>query len=134
MELFTIRRRRPMRKKKQRPLFSTHQIQTMETEFAKCRYVSESRRAELASDLNLTETQVKTWFQNRRTKSKKETRDKKEQLTSEIGRMPFEYTDQHLLGEERNSRKQEHRIHSYSSYHPNSLYTLPLLGRSSGFL
>ncbi|KAL9967387.1 hypothetical protein ACROYT_G025598 [Oculina patagonica] len=69
------KRRRPMKKKKLRPLFSAHQIQTMENEFAKCRYVTESRRAELASDLNLTEMQVKTWFQNRRTKWKKETQD-----------------------------------------------------------
>lgn len=134
VELFTIRRRRPMRKKKQRPLFSPHQIQTMETEFTKCQYVSESRRAELASDLNLTETQVKTWFQNRRTKSKKETRDKQDQSTSEIGRRPFKFTDQHLLEEERNFRKQEHCIHSFFSYHPSSLFTLPSLGRSSGLL
>ena len=132
MELFTIRRRRPMRKKKQRPLFSTHQIKTMEMEFTKCRYVTEGRRAELASDLNLTETQVKTWFQNRRTKSKKETRDKQEQLTSEIGRRPFEFTDQHLLQEERNFRK--HHIHSFFSKHPNSSFTLPSLDRSSGLL
>ena len=73
-----------MKKKKLRPLFSAHQIQTMEKEFAKCRYVSEGRRAELSSDLNLTEMQVKTWFQNRRTKWKKETQEKREVQTSEI--------------------------------------------------
>ena len=64
-----------MRKKKQRPLFSQHQIQTMEKDFAKQRYVTEERRAQLALEVNLTETQVKTWFQNRRTKWKKETKD-----------------------------------------------------------
>ena len=64
-----------MRKKKQRPLFSPHQIQTMEKEFSKQRYVTEDKRAKLASEVNLTETQVKTWFQNRRTKWKKETKD-----------------------------------------------------------
>ena len=64
-----------MRKKKERPLFSPHQIQTMEKEFAKQRYVTEDKRAELALEVNLTETQVKTWFQNRRTKWKKETKD-----------------------------------------------------------
>ena len=73
-----------MKKKKLRPLFSVHQIQTMENEFAKCRYVSEARRAELALDLNLTEMQVKTWFQNRRTKWKKEIQEKLEVQTSEI--------------------------------------------------
>ena len=64
-----------MRKKKQRPLFSTHQIQTMENEFAKQRYVTEDKRAQLALEINLTENQVKTWFQNRRTKWKKERKD-----------------------------------------------------------
>ena len=76
------KRRRPLEKKKLRPLFSVHKIQTMEKEFAKCRYVSEGRRAELASDLNLTEMQVKTWFQNRRTKWKKETQEKVEVQSS----------------------------------------------------
>ena len=73
-----------MKKKKLRPLFSAHQIQTMEKEFAKCRYVSEGRRAELSSDLNLTEMQVKTWFQNRRTKWKKETQEKVDVLSSQM--------------------------------------------------
>ena len=71
-----------MKKKKLRPLFSVHQIQTMEKEFAKCRYVSEARRVELASDLNLTEMQVKTWFQNRRTKWKKGIQEKVEVQSS----------------------------------------------------
>ena len=79
-----------MKKKKLRPLFSTHQIQTMEKEFAKCRYISESRRAELASDLNLTEMQVKTWYQNRRTKWKKETQEKAEAQST---KMPLIYEE-----------------------------------------
>jgi len=64
-----------MRKKKQRPLFSPHQIQTMEKEFATQRYVTEEKRAQLALTVNLTEAQVKTWFQNRRTKWKKERKE-----------------------------------------------------------
>jgi len=69
------RRRRLPRKKKQRPLFSQQQVQTMEDEFTKHRYINESKRAELSSELGLTETQVKTWFQNRRTKWRKEIKD-----------------------------------------------------------
>lgn len=75
VNVFPKKRRRPLRKKKQRPLFSPHQIQTMEKEFAKQRYVTEEKRAQLALEVDLTEAQVKTWFQNRRTKWKKETRD-----------------------------------------------------------
>ena len=69
------RRRRFTGKRKQRPLFSQQQVQTMEEEFTKHRYVTEMKRAELASELGLTETQIKTWFQNRRTKWRKEIRD-----------------------------------------------------------
>lgn len=68
------RRRKHPTKKKKRPLFSQHQVQTMENEFTKHRYITESKRAELSSELDLTETQVKTWFQNRRTKWRKELR------------------------------------------------------------
>ena len=88
-----------MKKKKLRPLFSTHKIQTMEKEFAKCRYISEGRRAELASDLNLTEMQVKTWFQNRRTKWKKETQEKAEaQSSTEMPLIYEETLEQAFLG------------------------------------
>lgn len=73
-----LRRRRNVRKRKQRPLFNQQQVQALEQEFTRHRYVSEEKRAELASTLNLTETQVKTWFQNRRTKWRKEARDEME--------------------------------------------------------
>ena len=69
------RRRKLSTKKKKRPLFSQHQVQTMENEFLKNRYITENKRAELSSQLDLTETQVKTWFQNRRTKWRKELKD-----------------------------------------------------------
>nr|XP_058960132.1 brain-specific homeobox protein homolog [Pocillopora verrucosa] len=77
---FQSKRRRPMKKRKQRQLFSANQIETMEKEYTKCQYVTENKRAELASVLNLTEKQVKTWFQNRRTKSRREAQDKQRVL------------------------------------------------------
>ena len=87
-----------MKKKKLRPLFSAHQIQTLEKEFAKCRYVSGGRRTELASDLNLTEMQVKNWFQNRRTKWKKETQDKAEVRSPKMPFIHKETREQGFLG------------------------------------
>ena len=80
VNVFPKKRRRPLRKKKQRPLFSPLQIQTMEKEFAKQRYVTEEKRAQLALEVNLTEAQVKTWFQNRRTKWKKERKEMQENM------------------------------------------------------
>ena len=64
-----------MRKQKQRPLFSQQQVQRLEKEFSKEKYLTEAKRTELSTDLKLTETQVKTWFQNRRTKWRKEIKD-----------------------------------------------------------
>ena len=53
-------------------MFSQQQVKAIENELAKHRYITGNKRAELSSTLNLTEMQVKTWFQNRRTKWRKD--------------------------------------------------------------
>ncbi|XP_061171994.1 homeobox protein HMX3-A-like [Saccostrea echinata] len=57
-------------RKKTRTVFSRHQIFCLESAFDAKRYLSSTERSEIASTLNLTETQVKVWFQNRRNKWK----------------------------------------------------------------
>lgn len=57
-------------RKKTRTVFSRHQIFYLESAFEAKRYLSSTERSEIASTLNLTETQVKVWFQNRRNKWK----------------------------------------------------------------
>lgn len=61
------------KQRKARTAFTDHQLQTLEKSFERHKYLSVQDRMELAAKLNLTDTQVKTWYQNRRTKWKRQT-------------------------------------------------------------
>jgi len=55
-----------------RTAFTYEQLVSLENKFRQTRYLSVCERLNLALALNLTETQIKIWFQNRRTKWKKQ--------------------------------------------------------------
>ncbi|GAA6223640.1 NK1 transcription factor-related protein 2-like [Lates japonicus] len=55
-----------------RTAFTVEQLQILERSFRRCHYLSVLERHTIATALRLSETQVKIWFQNRRTKWKKE--------------------------------------------------------------
>ncbi|XP_065200470.1 homeobox protein B-H1-like [Planococcus citri] len=61
------------KQRKARTAFTDHQLQTLEKSFERQKYLSVQDRMELAAKLNLSDTQVKTWYQNRRTKWKRQT-------------------------------------------------------------
>ncbi|KAM7366252.1 hypothetical protein PAMP_015706 [Pampus punctatissimus] len=95
-----------MAKKKTRTIFSKRQIFQLEATFDMKRYLSSSERACLANSLQLTETQVKIWFQNRRNKLKRQLSTDMEgplaaEHLSDAGKnvqLPTFYKDSSLLG------------------------------------
>ncbi|XP_055006843.1 homeobox protein engrailed-1a-like [Boleophthalmus pectinirostris] len=57
--------------KRPRTAFTAEQLQRLKSEFQLNRYITEQRRQSLAHELNLNESQIKIWFQNKRAKIKK---------------------------------------------------------------
>ncbi|CAD5205444.1 unnamed protein product [Bursaphelenchus okinawaensis] len=54
-----------------RTTFTSEQLMELERQYSETKYLSRPLRYKLARELNLTETQIKIWFQNRRMKNKR---------------------------------------------------------------
>lgn len=63
-------------RRKPRVLFSQTQVLELERRFKQQKYLSSLEREHLANVLQLTSTQVKIWFQNRRYKCKRQRQDR----------------------------------------------------------
>ncbi|KAM9284722.1 uncharacterized protein RDI95_005738 [Morus bassanus] len=55
-----------------RTAFSAEQLSTLESSFRRQRYLGAAERRQLAGSMRLSEGQIKTWFQNRRMKLKRQ--------------------------------------------------------------
>ncbi|KAF5273425.1 hypothetical protein FQA39_LY07442 [Lamprigera yunnana] len=73
----SVKGRKPRRR---RTAFTHAQLAYLERKFRCQKYLSVADRSDVADALNLTETQVKTWYQNRRTKWKRQNQLRLEQL------------------------------------------------------
>ncbi|KAM5192547.1 homeobox protein not2-like [Mantella aurantiaca] len=75
----------PCKMKRIRTVFTPEQLERLEKEFLKQQYMVGTERVDLAATLNLTETQVKVWFQNRRIKWRKQSLEQKKAKLSQFG-------------------------------------------------
>uniref|UniRef100_A0AAV2JRA5 Homeobox domain-containing protein n=1 Tax=Knipowitschia caucasica TaxID=637954 RepID=A0AAV2JRA5_KNICA len=79
--------RTPPKKKKPRTSFSRLQICELEKRFHRQKYLASAERATLAKALKMTDAQVKTWFQNRRTKWRRQTAEEREAERQQANRL-----------------------------------------------
>ncbi|XP_066046687.1 homeobox protein vent1-like [Chamaea fasciata] len=72
------------RQRRARTAFTSEQVSRLEKTFQRQKYLGATERRKLAAALQLSEIQIKTWFQNRRMKLKRQIQDQQHSLVSPV--------------------------------------------------
>ncbi|XP_054157697.1 barH-like 2 homeobox protein [Oppia nitens] len=80
----TTKTNRQKKARRRRTAFTQIQLNYLERKFRLQKYLSVSDRGQVALTLNLTETQIKTWYQNRRTKWKRQNNMRLDELRAKV--------------------------------------------------
>ncbi|KAM9133242.1 LOW QUALITY PROTEIN: uncharacterized protein ACDP82_009102 [Pangshura tecta] len=76
-----------------RTKFSASQLQELERSFREQRYIGAIEKRRLSTVLKLSQTQIKTWFQNRRMKFKRQTQDARVEALFSGLLLPYRYPE-----------------------------------------
>ncbi|VDD79514.1 unnamed protein product [Mesocestoides corti] len=112
------------KRKHTRPTFSGQQIFALEKTFEQTKYLAGPERARLAYLLGMSESQVKVWFQNRRTKWRKRSAADMASIKSGATNQPLTFvggsnTKLPVTNEHTSPRSESRNIHSPTEDAPN---------------
>ncbi|CAL8278420.1 unnamed protein product [Merluccius merluccius] len=103
-----------------RTAFTVGQLRVLEHTFRTSHYLSVLQRHAVSASLRLSETQVKIWFQNRRTKWKKE-REGSAPVEEHL-RLALE---EHLLQQQQQQHHHQQQQQHFAPYRPKHLHCQP---------
>lgn len=113
--------------RKARTAFSDLQLKSLERQFDRQKYLTVQDRTDLAQRLGLSDTQVKTWYQNRRTKWKRQQilpycgTNPADYLTKLANSLPFSAAAAAVAAQQHHHHQQQQQHHHSNTTHLTGL-------------